>query len=65
MTEPFILQEEEFFYIESWMNKFPELVAGFTTKNGGVSKAPYASLNIGFHVGDNKEDVVAKSPSVS
>ncbi|MGX2959176.1 peptidoglycan editing factor PgeF [Peribacillus sp. JNUCC 23] len=59
MTEPFLLHEEEFFYLESWMNKFPGLVAGFTTKNGGVSKAPYASLNIGFHVGDNKEDVVA------
>ncbi|WP_028392931.1 peptidoglycan editing factor PgeF [Bacillus cihuensis] len=59
MTEPFLLREEEFYCLESWMNKFPGLIAGFTTKNGGVSKGDYASLNIGFHVGDNTEDVIA------
>ena len=28
-----------------------------TTRNGGVSQAPFHSLNLGAHVGDNPEDV--------
>lgn len=28
--------------------------AGFTTRNGGVSRAPYNSLNLGYHSGDQK-----------
>jgi YfiH family protein len=31
--------------------------AYFTTRNGGVSKPPYQSLNLGFHVGDDPEAV--------
>jgi polyphenol oxidase len=30
---------------------------GFSTRWGGVSKPPYSSLNLGFHVGDSPEDV--------
>ncbi|MBW8184237.1 peptidoglycan editing factor PgeF [Shewanella nanhaiensis] len=30
----------------------------FTTRKGGVSRAPYASLNLGLHVGDVSEDVL-------
>ena len=29
----------------------------FTTRFGGVSQAPYESLNLAFHVGDNPECV--------
>lgn len=29
-----------------------------TTRNGGVSRGPYASLNLGLHVGDDPEAVV-------
>ena len=28
-----------------------------STRNGGVSQAPYASLNVGGHVGDRPENV--------
>ena len=31
----------------------PNVKALFTTRNGGVSHAPYASLNLGAHVGDD------------
>lgn len=31
----------------------PNVKALFTTRNGGVSRAPYASLNLGDHVGDD------------
>ncbi len=35
------------------------VVAGFTDREGGVSKSPYESLNLGMHVGDSKEDVLS------
>lgn len=59
--EPFRLKNELFFYISDWMEKDKQLVAGFTTKNGGYSSAPpYSTLNLGFHVHD-REDVVRKN----
>ena len=33
--------------------------AYFTTRNGGISRQPYESLNLGFHVGDDPEAVSA------
>ncbi len=35
-----------------------DICAGFTHRTGGVSRAPYASLNLGFHVGDEPGHVV-------
>ena len=35
----------------------PGIVAGTTTRNGGVSDGVYASLNLGAHVGDDPERV--------
>ena len=29
-----------------------------TTRDGGVSKPPFDSLNLGLHVGDNRQDVI-------
>lgn len=55
--EPFVLQEKEYFTIDHWVNLYPNLVAGFTTKNGGESKGPFLSLNVGFHVNDDKDTV--------
>ena len=45
-----------------WYGKFdifPEngFVHGVSTRFGGVSKAPYNTMNLGLHVGDNPEDV--------
>ncbi|WP_245805849.1 peptidoglycan editing factor PgeF [Bacillus alkalicellulosilyticus] len=34
-----------------------DMKAGFSIRTGGVSSAPYQSLNMGFHVGDVDEDV--------
>ncbi|MBC7375222.1 MAG: laccase domain-containing protein, partial [Frankiales bacterium] len=33
--------------------------AGFSTRTGGVSVAPYAGLNLALHVGDAPADVAA------
>lgn len=57
MFEPFQKKEEEFFIIEEWNQLNSNIIAGFTTKNGGYSKGEYHSLNCGFHVGDDTEDV--------
>lgn len=35
----------------------PQLVAVESTRHGGVSQAPYHSLNLGLHTGDNSEAV--------
>ncbi len=35
-------------WLSPWVEKNDMLVAGFTTKNGGVSKPPFASFNLGF-----------------
>nr|WP_295971558.1 peptidoglycan editing factor PgeF [uncultured Bacillus sp.] len=55
--EPFVLQEKEYFVLADWVQKYPNLKAGFTSKNGGQSKGDFAALNLGFHVHDVFEDV--------
>ncbi|QIZ07372.1 peptidoglycan editing factor PgeF [Priestia megaterium] len=63
--EPFVLKNESFFSIESWIRQFPGLAAGMTTKNGGASKGNYETLNLGFHVGDDRSDVCINRGKVS
>ncbi|MGG3282803.1 peptidoglycan editing factor PgeF [Paenibacillus solani] len=61
--EPFVNQDEHtasLFVLEKW-GKAPGgtlLTAGFTGRKGGVSLAPYDSLNLAFHVGDRPDDIV-------
>lgn len=38
--------------------KSDKVLAFFSNRKGGVSKVPFDSLNLGFHVGDNFLDVV-------
>lgn len=60
--EPFFLENEQYFLINDWLNG---AVAGFTTKNGGHSKNQFDSLNLGFHVNDEYEDVCRNRHVVS
>ena len=46
------------FVLEQWMRRFDFLEAGVSSRLGGVSLAPYASLNCGLHVHDRAEHVV-------
>lgn len=55
--EPFIIKNEKYFSIESWMKDEPQLLAGFSTKNGGVSEDDFSGLNFGYHVGDDSAAV--------
>ncbi len=63
--EPFVLKNESYFTIENWSKHFPELIVGFTTKNGGGSNGVYETLNLGFHVGDDLADVCANREKVA
>lgn len=57
--EPFIQNTEQVLMISNWSQMSDQLVAGFTTKNGGVSKEEYESLNLGLHVNDKNNSVVS------
>jgi YfiH family protein len=61
-VEPFVKQAKEdgpvLFTIASWMEQYSELTVGFTSRHGGVSQAPYATLNSGLHVNDVPEHVI-------
>lgn len=63
--EPFVLKNQSFLTIESWIKHFPSLAVGMTTKNGGVSKGDYETLNLGFHVGDELSAVCSNRGKVS
>lgn len=60
--EPFVQYTAEngveLYRLDSWMNQFPGLSAGFTGRNGGTGSVPYASLNLGLHVEDEPAVVV-------
>lgn len=61
VLEPTIHSDEDrpvLLPIASWISLFPEITAGFSTRIGGVSQAPYSTLNLGLHVNDNHGDVV-------
>lgn len=63
--EPFVLQQESLFLIKNWTDQYKNLVAGITTKNEGFSKGAYQSLNLGFHVGDDLNDVCKNRQKVA
>ncbi len=48
----------------SWVADSP-VCAGFTSRNGGVSRAPYNSLNLGFNTEDARHNVEANRSALS
>ncbi|NBI29432.1 peptidoglycan editing factor PgeF [Chengkuizengella marina] len=67
--EPFVkvseAQKPTLLYLSKWMEQYPQLSIGFTTRVGGVSKGDFASLNCGLHVNDNKEDVITNRKMIA
>lgn len=58
--DPFQQKSPYAMMIHDWTNMTcsgKEVLAGFTTKNGGFSLSPYQSLNTGLHVGDDASSV--------
>lgn len=62
MNASYIQTEENLITFPKWKQYHEDLEVGFTTTYGGCSKAPYATMNMGFHVGD-EEDTVLKNRS--
>ena len=61
--EPFQLQENGLLQIEQW--KQNNIFAHFSTRKNGISKAPYLSNNLAFHVGDTETDVLSNREKLS
>ncbi|KGE18099.1 peptidoglycan editing factor PgeF [Paenibacillus wynnii] len=59
--EPFVLEDglPRLFRLKLWHQEHAAITAGFTSRQGGVGKAPYESLNCAFHVGDDPQDVIS------
>jgi YfiH family protein len=57
--------ENEYLMIGKWVDEFPWLVAGFTTRKAGQSHAPFDSMNCGLHVGDDPTLVIKNRKQLS
>ena len=55
---PLMLPKHPIDYIEAGWSAPPQVKALCTTRNGGVSKHPYNSLNLAAHVGDDESYVL-------
>ncbi|HET7522158.1 MAG TPA: peptidoglycan editing factor PgeF [Bacillales bacterium] len=53
--EPFALQQQLWLKLVRW----ERVMAGITTRNGGKSDPPYDHMNLGFHVQDDPDAVLA------
>lgn len=47
-----------------WCSKWP-LILGDTYRHGGISKDPFSSLNLAFHVGDKVDDVIVNRAMIA
>ncbi len=65
LKEPFEKETEMYYTIKKWKEDFPGIVAGITTRTGGVSEDPFHSLNMGLHVGDDPKAVVSNREKVA
>jgi polyphenol oxidase len=61
MPEIFHQDGEELLMLTEWQN----VLAGFTTKQGGFSQQPFATFNLGLHVGDVQPAVVRNRQKLS
>ncbi|MCR6110172.1 peptidoglycan editing factor PgeF [Bacillus sp. A301a_S52] len=57
MREPFQIQSDALTILQDWDNLSPNILAGFTTKNGGTSSGAFTSNNLGLHVNDTNLNV--------
>jgi polyphenol oxidase len=65
MFDIFTPYNERILLIDHWTRQNNGLVAGFTTKNGGVSLDEFSTLNTGFHVNDDKDSVIQNRELIS
>jgi YfiH family protein len=45
-------------FLQTWIDKWPELSVGFTTRHGGESPIPFQSMNVSLRVSDDVQAVM-------
>ncbi|MFD2044021.1 peptidoglycan editing factor PgeF [Ornithinibacillus salinisoli] len=65
MADVFLHENESFLSIKKWQELNPNLIAGFTSRIGGVSETPYDSQNLGLHVPDKKQSILSNRRSLA
>ncbi|MCO7174626.1 peptidoglycan editing factor PgeF [Sporolactobacillus kofuensis] len=58
MDEPFSFRNGSLLMMNALKTSAHEICSGFTMRNGGTSTAPFSSMNLGLHVGDDPEHVL-------
>lgn len=58
MSDVFQNRNSLYLEIPSWQNLNSNLLVGFSTRNDGISLAPYDTLNLGLHVDDDQEHII-------
>ncbi|WP_053219743.1 peptidoglycan editing factor PgeF [Virgibacillus senegalensis] len=59
MKSTFQRTDDSAIFIDGWNDLAPGLMAGFTTRRGGVSVPPFDTFNLGLHVTDDQDAVIA------
>jgi YfiH family protein len=60
-----LARQDKISYLQpDWCREF-KVAAGFTTRNGGVSRAPYNSLNLAFNTDDQQYNVEGNRSNLS
>lgn len=65
MGDVFIRKDPSYFTIEKWEKKNPNIIAGFTTRQGGKSKHPLNTLNMGLHINQDQKNALANRKLLS
>jgi YfiH family protein len=63
--EPFVQKDKQVMTVPNWQELDSNLVVGFSTRQGGISPVPFATLNVGLHVFDKVQNVMANRRTVS
>jgi purine-nucleoside/S-methyl-5'-thioadenosine phosphorylase / adenosine deaminase len=58
-------RQDKISYLQPDWGRDLKVSAGFTTRNGGVSRAPYNSLNLGFNTDDQQYNVEGNRSNLS
>lgn len=58
MSESFQHTHASYLQLTKWSYTHPELIAGMTTRLGGVGEVPYDTFNLAWHVPDKEETIL-------
>ncbi|MCO7128105.1 peptidoglycan editing factor PgeF [Sporolactobacillus shoreicorticis] len=65
MEEPFSFRNGPLLNLKTESSETHEIYSGITLRTEGISRSAFSSMNLGLHVGDRPEDVIANRRHVS